>query len=109
MGKTILAGIGVFIGIIAFIFIMGNIGLGFDAYFKPKVNAIERKTFEQSQSHVEGMVRDLSNFHLQYVDPNSTDAQKAVIKATIQHQFADFPISQVPDQLKGFYNEMMGY
>ena len=109
MGKQIWYGILIFLAVVAVMFVIGNVGLGFKAWFNPKEVAIERKTFEQSQSHVEGMIRDLSNFRLQYVDPNTSEAQKAVIKATVQHQFADFPRSRIPDELKGFYNEMFGY
>lgn len=109
MFRNVLIGAGVFVAVVAVLFILGNVGLGFQAYFKPKEVAIERKTFEQSQPHVEGMIRDLSNFYREYNDPNATETQKAVIKATIQHQFANISVSEVPDYLKGFYNQMMGY
>lgn len=75
-------------------------------YFaQPMSRSIDQKTFMESQQYVDGSVRDLSKYQVQYTVGD--DATKAMIRSTVQHQFANFPSEKVPMHLQPFYSSMM--
>lgn len=87
---------------------MSEIGLIHYQFFAPKYENARRKTFEQTQSYVQGKIQDLSNYKLQ-VDTTKDLANKAAIKAVVRSQFANFNIEDCPDELKAFLRDMRGF
>lgn len=78
------------------------------AFWAPKYENARRKTFENTQSYVQGKIQDLSNYKLQYSQAKDNDSKQA-IQSVIRSQFANFDINQCPDELKPFLQEMRGY
>ena len=70
------------------------------------VNA-DRRIFETSQAYNQGMVRDLENLQMQYVQ--ATPEQKTALKATILHRFAGYDQERLPVGLRKFYSELRGF
>lgn len=83
-------------------------GLFSYGFFAPKMETVRRKTFENTQSYVQGKIQDLSNYKLQ-VDTTKDLANKAAIRSVIRAQFANFDINQCPDELKPFLEAERGY
>ncbi len=106
--KTALAIVGGFLGLVLIVFLLSWVGLIHYQFFAPKYENARRKTFEQTQSYVQGKIQDLSNYKLQYAQAKDTDSKEA-IKATIRTQFANFDMTSCPDELKPFLQEMRGY
>jgi hypothetical protein len=106
--KTALAIIGSVIGFILLMFIMSEVGLIHYQFFAPKYENARRKTFEQTQSYVQGKIQDLSNYKLQ-IDTTKDLTNKAAIKAVVRSQFASFNIDDCPDELKPFLIATRGY
>lgn len=99
----------IFITILITIDFVGNYyGLFSYGFFAPKMENVRRKTFENTQSYVQGKIQDLSNYKLQYSQAKDSDSKQA-IQAVIRTQFANFDISQCPDELKPFLQDMRGY
>lgn len=71
------------------------------SFFKPKVEQLRYDTFKQSQSYNDGMVRDLQNLRLQYMQANAE--QQASLKAIILHRFAAYDTTALPPDLQAFY------
>lgn len=99
--KDLFAGIGLII-----LAIGGIVGAAFGSfwlysYFNPKYEAVRRQTFEQSRAFNEGMVRDLQNLRLQYLQ--GTPEAKAALRATILHRFSVYDKDDLPPELRSFY------
>jgi hypothetical protein len=106
--KIALSIIGGILAVILLVFGLSYVGLIHYQFFAPKYENARRKTFEQTQSYVQGKIQDLSNYKLQYQQAKDTDSKEA-IKATIRTQFANFDMTACPDELKPFLQEMRGY
>jgi len=93
------------IGVVGFIVIISAVSLGIKYFGQPMSRHIDQKTFMESQQYVDGSVRDLSRYQIEYQkgDPQA----KAMIKSTVQHQFANFSMEKVPTHLMPFYSSMM--
>lgn len=107
-GKIIWLSIISFIGLLALVFMLNVYGLASFAFFAPKQAKVERHVFENTPSYVQGKIQDLSNYKLQ-IDTSKDLSNKAAIKATIRSQFANFNISDCPDELKLFLQDIRGY
>ena len=81
--------------------------LGYLQFFGPKFQNVERDIFKETRSYNEGKLQDLAKYRLQYETAAPED--KAVIKSTINHMFADYQADDMPYQLKQFLTEMRGY
>ena len=66
------------------------------SFWKPKYENVNRHIFENTESYVDGMNKELSSLHLQYKQAQ-TDLEKNAIKITIQSDFANFPSEKVND------------
>lgn len=108
MTKNILKGVGIFVGILAIIFIFGLYGLGWKKFFKPKHENINREVFEQTQSYVHGKIQDLAKYYEEY---NKADIDgKEAIRALIVVRFAEFDESKIRSlKLKIFLASTRGY
>lgn len=76
-------------------------------WLAPKYVNTDYEVFKNSQSYRQGMISDLQNLRLEYVNPLSTDAQKQAIRDTIIQRFGSFDPKFLPEDLKGFYYTMM--
>ena len=74
------------------------------AIFAPINANIDRKTYENSASYNDGMVRDLENLKLEYLKAN--DDQKAALRATILHRFSVYPYNRLTPDLQNFYDSL---
>jgi hypothetical protein len=92
------------IGILGF---LGNL-LGFYSFkfFAPKVEQVRYDTFKQSQAYNDGMVRDLENLRLEYMQANPD--QRVAMKAIILHRFSVYDINRLPMDLQAFYVSIQG-
>lgn len=87
------------IGVLGFVTNMA--GLWSTSYFAPKVEAVRYKTFQESQSYNEGMVRELETIRLQYA--TATPEQRIILKDTALHRFAVYPGDRLSPALQAFY------
>jgi len=76
-------------------------------YFAPKQAAVERQVFEQTPSYVKGMVQELENMQVKYVQTDDPDA-KATIAGTILHRASGFNLDDpdVSADLRGFIERL---
>jgi hypothetical protein len=68
------------------------------AFWAPKYENIKRKTFEQTQSYVEGKRQDLAKYHHEWTittDP----ADKKAIEALVRQQFANVKPAVIEDPM----------
>lgn len=82
--------------------------LYFYRFFAPKFENIKRDVFKETRSYNEGKIQDLARYRLQYQLSNDPE-EKAALKSTIKHMFADYQADDMPDQLKQFLTEIRGY
>ena len=100
-----------FFGIVAFIaaavaVVIGLTFLGYAItdYFAPKYRAIDNKVFKESEQYNDGMVRDLENLQLEYM--NADKEHKDALRAIVLHRFSVYPVDKMPPNLRNFYNEL---
>ena len=69
--------------------------------FMPAEENLRRETFEKSHAYNAGMVQELENFQVQYIQ--ATDDQKAGLASIILRRIADFGGDEkLPQHLKDF-------
>ena len=92
------------VGILGF---LGNL-FGFYSFkfFTPKIEQVRYDTFKQSQAYNDGMIRDLENLRLEYMQANSD--QRVAMKAIIIHRFSVYDINRLPMDLQAFYISIQG-
>lgn len=73
-------------------------------YFAPKYRAVDNEVFKQSEQYNDGMVRDLENMQLEYV--NADKDKKDAIRAIVLHRFSVYPEDKMPPNLRNFYNQL---
>ena len=95
----------VFAAICILVFFLNGLSLASFGFFAPKVEAVRRQTFEQSQAYNEGMLRDLQNIRSDYLAA-TTDAQRAALRATALHRFAAYKTDRLPMDLQAFYAQI---
>ncbi len=94
-------------GVLIGIFLLSLYFFGLDTFFRPKEEALRYRTFKQSQSYNEGMVRRLNDLKLQY-ESSTNPVQKQTLKAVVIHEFSVYPESSMPDYLQSFYASLRG-
>jgi hypothetical protein len=104
MFKGILAGIGALVLFLAFIFSMNLFGLAQYSFFAPKVRAVENQVFKESEQYNDGMIRDLENLQMEYIQANAD--QKQALRAIVLHRFSVYPEDKMPPNLRNFYNSL---
>jgi len=105
MIKKMLVGLLIAFGVALVILLFALFGLGVKSITKPLSAEIDQKTFMHSQQFVDSEVRDLQTYMREY--QTSDEVQKAIIRETVRHQYANFPEDKIPQYLKSFYMEMM--
>jgi hypothetical protein len=73
-------------------------------FFKPKYVAVDNQVFQASQQYNEGMVRDLQNLQLEYI--NGDQSKKDAIRAIVLQRFSVYPQEKMPADLRNFYNSL---
>ena len=102
--KDIFAGI---TGIVLAIGILFGISLlGFESYkfFAPKYRQVDNEVFKQSEQYNDGMIRDLENLQLEYV--NADADHKQAVRAIVLHRFSVYPEDKMPPNLRNFYDQL---
>lgn len=109
---TILKGLGIFFGVVLFIFLMsfiGNsIGLFNIRFWGVKKENAKREVFEQTQSYVEGKRQELLKLYREYNQAESQE-EKQAIKVVVQQSFANVEDSKFEEPLYSFVREMKYY
>jgi hypothetical protein len=102
--KDIFAGI---TGIILAIGILFGISLlGFESYkfFAPKYRQVDNEVFKQSEQYNDGMIRDLENLQVEYI--NGDADKKQALRAIVLHRFSVYPEDKMPPNLRNFYEQL---
>ena len=73
-------------------------------FFAPKVEQVRYDTFKQSQAYNEGMLRELYDYKIQYM--NASSGQKMAMRGAILHQFSTFNRDKLPPDLQQFYTQV---
>jgi hypothetical protein len=106
--KTVLYIFLVIISIFLITFTLSELDLIQYKFFAPKYEDARRKTFEKTQSYVQGKITDLSNYKFQ-MDTTKDSGNKAAIRAVIRAQFNNFDINDCPYNLKQFLIDNRGF
>ena len=110
------AGKPIIIGIIIVIIISIAIGFG-SGYIQAlynrtagvEIESSKREIYKENKSHVEGMIKDLSNYKMQYEKAES-EKEKNAIKSRIVNDFANFETSKIDNEgLQIFLEKMRGF
>jgi hypothetical protein len=105
MGKVIGIVVLVLLGITGLVFFTNGLGLVSYSFFAPRVTAVDNKVFHESQQYNDGMLRDLENLKLAYLQ--ATPEQKAALKGTIIHRFEIYPRDRMTPDLQNFYDSVV--
>lgn len=89
MGKKILAGILIFVGLIAAGFASGEIQTIYNRTVGVDISSSETDMFHKSKGFTDGMVQDLSKYKLELVQTKDETARAAII-SHINEEFANF-------------------
>ena len=92
------------LGFVVLVFGIGLLSYGMYAYFAPKYVAVDNQVFHESQQYNDGMIRDLENLQLEYI--NADAAKKDSIRAITLHRFSVYPQEKMPPNLRNFYNDL---
>ena len=104
MFKGILAGIGGLILFLALCFGLNLFGLANYSFFAPKYRAVENQVFKESEQYNDGMIRDLQNLQMEYI--NADKDHKDALRAIVLHRFSVYPQDKMPSNLRNFYNDL---
>jgi len=92
------------VGWIAFI-VLAMFGSYFAySYFAPKYRAVDNEVFKQSEQYNDGMIRDLENLQMDYI--NADKDHKDALRAIVLHRFSVYPEDKLPPNLRNFYNDL---
>ena len=80
--------------------------LGYESYkfFAPKYRAVDNQVFKESEQYNDGMVRDLENLQIEYI--NADAEKKQSLRAIVLHRFSVYPEDKMPPNLRNFYNSL---
>ncbi len=93
--KTIFAAIAAFFGFFFVIFLIGWMveGNNFFMYkfFAPKREAVRREVFEQTKSYNQGMIQELDNMRMEYIQADTN--HQTAMASIILHRAADYDMT----------------
>lgn len=103
-----------FVGLVVFVvglvllltlgFGLNLFGLAQYKFFAPKYRAVENQVFKESEQYNDGMVRDLENLQLEYI--NADQAHKDALRAIVLHRFSVYDENRLPVNLRNFYDQL---
>lgn len=73
-------------------------------YFAPKYRAVDNEVFKQSEQYNDGMIRDLENLQVEYI--NGDADKKQALRAIVLHRFSVYPEDKMPPNLRNFYKQL---
>jgi len=73
-------------------------------YFAPKYRAVDNEVFKQSEQYNDGMIRDLENLQVEYI--NGDADKKQALRAIVLHRFSVYPEDKMPPNLRNFYEQL---
>ena len=104
MFKEISATIGMIASIILLMFGLSYLGYESYKFFAPKYRAVDNQVFKESEQYNDGMIRDLENLQMEYI--NGDADKKQALRAIVLHRFSVYPEDKMPPNLRNFYNEL---
>jgi uncharacterized membrane protein len=102
--KEIFGGLSMVVGVLLLIFGLSFISYKMYEFFSPRYTAVDNKVFKESQQYNDGMVRDLENLKMEYI--NADVEHKDAIRAIVLHRFSVYPLDRMPPDLQSFYNQL---
>ena len=73
-------------------------------YFAPKYRQSENKVFKESEQYNDGMVRDLENLQMQYMEADQP--HKDALRSIVLHRFSVYDQNRLPPNLWNFYQQV---
>ena len=73
-------------------------------YFAPKYRATENKVFKQSEQYNDGMIRDLENLQMQYMEADQP--HKDALRSIVMHRFFVYDQERMTPELRNFYQQL---
>ena len=92
------------ISIAVLVFFVNALGLIAFGIFAPRVEAVRFKTFQESQTYNEAMIRDLGEIQRDYI--KATPDGKLALRSIAIHRFEVYPIDRLPSDLQYFYFQL---
>lgn len=102
--KNILGMLGALVLGLALVFGLGYFVYQSTSFFKPKYVALDNQVFKESQQYNDGMIRDLQNLQMEYI--NGDQGKKDSIRAIVLHRFSVYPDDKLSPDLRNFYNSL---
>lgn len=102
--RDVLRSIGFVVFALAVVFAFGYYMYTVTSFFKPKYTALDNQVFKESQQYNDGMLRDLQNLQLEYI--NGDQGKKDSIRAIVLHRFSVYPEDKLTPDLRNFYNSL---
>ena len=102
--KNILGLLGALVLGLALVFGLGYFVYQSTSFFKPKYVALDNQVFKESQQYNDGMIRDLQNLQMEYI--NGDQGKKDSIRAIVLHRFSVYPDDKLSPDLRNFYNSL---
>ena len=90
---------------IIIVFVVGGVSLAAYKTFGPAMEETRHEIHKNNSAYVDGGKRDLADFQLQYVSAED-EATKAIIRSTVLHRFADYPVEKLPEDLQKFLKDL---
>lgn len=75
-------------------------------YFAPKQEQVRRNVYENSVSYNQGMIQDLEDMQVQYLDPKTDKDQKDALKNIIIERSTKFDMNKAPADLRNFVDKL---
>lgn len=73
-------------------------------FFTPRYTAVDNQVFKESQQYNDGMVRDLENLKMEYL--NADADHKDALRAITLHRFSVYPKDRMSPDLRNFYEQL---
>ena len=106
--KIVAIGLGA-LGVVFLLIFMGNaLGLFNLQFWGTKYQNARYQIFKNAQPYQQGMIQDLQNMRMKYLDAGTTEAEKDAIRATVIQRFGGFDYRTLPPDLQSFYLTMKG-
>jgi hypothetical protein len=107
--KLILIGITTIVILVGIMFSTGALNILYKNTIGVKTESANRNIYKENKSHVEGMVKDLSSYKMQY-ELTYNEKEKQAIRSRIINDFANFDLNKIDNVgLQNFLVEMRGY
>jgi hypothetical protein len=91
--------------IVALVFGLNLLALGVHKTFGPAHEAIRYETFQYSQAHIDGVVRQVRDYRTRYATAE-TDEAKGAIRTAVFSELGSMPIDVLPPDVAGFVREL---